>query len=118
MMGPAGSARGENVSDNHIVMLCTVPDHGSGQHIALALVEERLAACVNLVPNLVSIYRWEGKLQESAECLLIIKTVASRFDAVRQLINLSHPAAVPEIIALPIAAGAENYLAWITESTT
>ena len=106
------------MSENHIVMLCTAPDQGTADDIARSLVEEKLAACVNLVPNLVSIYRWEGKLQETAECLLIIKTVASRFDAVRQAINMTHPAAVPEIIAMPITAGSDTYLKWVTESTT
>ena len=106
------------MSENHIVMLCTVPDRGSAEDIARSLVEERLAACVSLVPNLVSIYRWEGKLETVDECLLVIKTRAERFEAVREAINLNHPSTVPEIIALPITAGADNYLAWLTENST
>lgn len=106
------------MSDNHIVMLCTVPDHGSGEHIALALVEEKLAACVNLVPSVVSIYRWEGKIEKAAECLLIIKTSAARFEAVRTAISLLHPAKVPEVIALTITAGSEEYIKWITENSS
>lgn len=105
------------MADNHIVMLCTVPDHGSGEHIALALVEEKLAACVNLVPSVVSIYRWEGKIEKAAECLLIIKTSAARFEAVRTAISLLHPAKVPEVIALTITAGSEEYIKWITENS-
>ena len=105
------------MSENHIVMLCTVPDHGSGEHIALALVEEKLAACVNLVPSVVSIYRWEGKITKAAEALLIIKTSAARFEAVRTAISLLHPAKVPEVIALTITAGSEEYIKWITENS-
>lgn len=105
------------MSENHIVMLCTVPDHGSGQHIALALVEERLAACVNLVPNVVSTYRWEGKVEKADESLLIIKTSASRFESVRAAISLLHPAKVPEVIALTITAGSEEYIRWISENS-
>ena len=105
------------MSDNHIVMLCTVPDHGSGERIAQALVEERLAACVNLVPGVVSYFRWEGKLERQDEHLLVIKTGAARFEAVRTAISLLHPAKVPEVIALTITAGSEEYIKWITENS-
>ena len=105
------------MSENHIVMLCTVPDHGSGERIAQALVEERLAACVNLVPGVVSYFRWEGKLERQDEHLLVIKTGAARFEAVRTAISLMHPAKVPEVIALTITAGSEEYIKWITENS-
>lgn len=105
------------MAENHIVTLCTVPDRESGERIAHALVEERLAACVNLVPGLTSVYRWQGKVEKEAECLLIIKTGVSRFNVLKQRIKALHPAELPEIIALPIIHGSREYLDWITEST-
>ena len=104
------------MAGNHIVMLCTCPDPASGEQIALALVEERLAACVNLVPDLLSTYRWQGKVEQAAECLLLIKTEASRFEAVKERIQALHSYELPEIIALPITAGDSKYLKWMTET--
>jgi periplasmic divalent cation tolerance protein len=105
------------MAENHIVTLCTVPDRKTGETIAAALVEERLAACVNLVPGLSSTYRWKGKVEQAAECLLIIKTGVSRFDVLKRRIQELHPNELPEIIALPIIHGDRAYLDWITEST-
>ena len=103
--------------ENQIVILCTVPDQGSGERIAQALVEERLAACVNQVPGLVSTYRWEGKVQKANECLLIIKTTGARFEAVKERIKSLHSYELPEIIALPITAGSKDYLNWLAENS-
>lgn len=103
--------------ENHIVIFCTVPDPESGKRIGQTLVEERLAACVNLVPNLTSIYRWQGAVQQAVECLLLIKTSGTRFDALAARLKALHPYDVPEIIALPITAGNLAYLNWITENT-
>ena len=103
---------------SHLVVLCTAPDAALAERIAIALVEERLAACVNLVPGVKSIYRWQGKLQRDAELLLVIKTSAARLAALTTRVQALHPHEVPEIIALPITAGARPYLDWITESTT
>jgi periplasmic divalent cation tolerance protein len=105
------------MAENHIVTLCTVPDRKTGERIAEALVEERLAACVNLVPGLVSTYRWQGKVEKAEECLLIIKTGVSRFEPLKQRIKALHPYDVAEIIALPILHGNIEYLNWLTEST-
>lgn len=105
------------MAENHIVTLCTVPDRESGERIARALVEERLAACVNLLPGVASFYRWEGKVEEASEMLLIIKTGVSRFDVLKKRIQELHPYDLPEIIALPIIHGDRGYLNWITEST-
>jgi len=99
---------------NQLVTLCTVPDRATGEKIARALVEERLAACVNLVPGLSSTYRWEGKIVTEAECLLIIKTSSARLEDLMQRIKSLHPYELPEIIALPITAGSDEYLNWIT----
>ena len=105
------------MAENHIVTLCTVPDRESGERIAQALVDEHLAACVNLVPGLSSTYRWKGKVEKAEECLLIIKTGVSRFDVLKRRIQALHPYEMPEIIALPIIHGSAEYLKWITEST-
>ena len=105
------------MAENHIVTLCTVPDRESGERIAHALVEERLAACVNLVPGLTSVYRWQGKVEKEAECLLIIKTGVSRFNVLKQRIKALHPAEMAEIIALPIIHGDAAYLKWLTENS-
>lgn len=101
----------------YLVVFCTVPDAAIGERIAEALVEERLAACVNLVPGLTSVYRWEGKVQREAEVLLVIKTRAGRVEALMQRLKALHPYEVPEILALPVAAGSEAYLRWIEENT-
>lgn len=105
------------MQENHIVVFCAVSDRGSGERIATAIVQEGLAACVNVVPGLTSIYRWQGKVENAAECLLVIKTVADRFDALRERIRALHPYELPEVIALPITAGDPAYLNWITENT-
>ena len=85
--------------------------------MATILVEERLAACVNLVPGLTSIYRWQGTLRREPEYLLLIKTTAARFTQVHERIRALHPYEVPEIIALPIRDGDPAYLNWLTENT-
>jgi len=105
------------MAENHIVTLCTVPDRETGERIAEALVQEQLAACVNLLPGVASMYRWQGKVEKAQECLLIIKTGVSRFDVLRRRIASLHPYKVPEIIALPIIHGDKAYLNWISEST-
>jgi|SRR5579863_3526281 len=105
------------MAENQLVTLCTVPDRESGERIALALVEEHLAACVNLVPGLTSFYRWQGKLEKTPECLLVIKTTSARFEAVKNRIKSLHTYDTPEIIALPISAGDGDYLKWLTENT-
>ena len=94
-----------------------MPDRESGERIGHALVEERLAACVNLVPDLTSIYRWQDAVQQDSECLLIIKTTSARFTTLAERLKTLHPYDVPEIIALPITQGLPAYLNWITENT-
>jgi periplasmic divalent cation tolerance protein len=103
--------------ENQIVTFCTVPDREAGERIAAALVEERLAACVNLIPGLTSIYRWQGKVEKADEYLLLIKTTSARFEKLREEIKALHPNEVPEIIAIPITAGDSAYLNWISENT-
>ena len=102
--------------EGRIVVLCTVPTLETAERIAQAVVERRLAACVNVVPGLVSIYRWKGALQRDEERLLIVKTRAERFEALRAAIVELHPYEVPEVVALPVIAGHAPYLTWLDES--
>jgi periplasmic divalent cation tolerance protein len=101
-----------------IAILCTAPDTASAERIATALVAEKLAACVNLVPGLTSVFRWEGKVQREPEVLMIIKAPRAGFEAICARVKALHPYTVPELIALPIDASTPDYLAWLTESTT
>lgn len=100
-----------------LVVLVTAPTPDRAAEIARALVEERLAACGNVVPGLRSVYRWEGKVQEDAEALLVLKTTRARFEALRERVLALHPYEVPEVIALPVEAGSARYLEWIAAET-
>jgi periplasmic divalent cation tolerance protein len=100
-----------------VVVLVTTPTAERAAEIARALVEERLAACGNVVPGLRSIYRWEGNVQDDAEALLLLKTTRDRFDALRERVLALHPYQVPEVIALRVEAGSAPYLAWIAAET-
>lgn len=97
------------------VVLSTFPDAETAARIARALVEDRLAACVNVVPAVRSIYRWDGKVCDEAEALAVIKTTAERYAALAARIAELHPYQVPELIALPLADGHPPYLAWLAE---
>lgn len=100
------------------VVLCTCPDEPTARRIATALLAGNLAACVNCVPGIRSMYRWEGQIREDAEVLLVIKTTAARYAALQALIQAEHPYDVPEIIALPVTDGAYDYLDWIRQATS
>src|SRR5512142_3233924 len=100
-----------------LVVLVTAPSPDRAAEIARTLVEERLAACGNVVPGLRSIYRWEGKVQEDAEALLVLKTTRARFEALRDRVLALHPYEVAEVIALPVEAGSARYLAWLADET-
>lgn len=99
-----------------IVVLCAAAGAESAEGIARALVEARLAACVNIVPGVLSVYRWKGEVCREPECLLLVKTRAENFEAVRREIRRLHTYEVPEIAALPITAGDGDYLAWLGEA--
>ena len=105
------------MAENQLVTLCTVPDREVGERIARVLVEERLAACVNVVAGVSSTYRWQGKIEQANECLLLIKTTGTRFEALKDRIKTLHPYEMPEIIAVPITAGSPEYLRWLADST-
>lgn len=101
-----------------LLVLTNCPDEVVADRIALALVEQKLAACVNRMPAVHSIYRWQGSVERSTEVPLLIKTTRERYDEVAQAIRHLHPYDVPEIIAVPIVAGHAAYLRWIADQTT
>ncbi len=98
------------------VVLSTAGSEDEARKIAHHLVERHLAACVNIVPRIESIYRWQGKVESSQEWLLLIKTTAAQFDAVRDAIGELHSYDVPECIALRVEGGSEEYLQWLGNS--
>lgn len=104
--------------NQYVVVLCTCPDDEVGARIARALVDEGLAACVNRVAGVVSTFRWEGRVREESEVLLVAKTAAARVDAVASRIRKLHPYELPEVLAVPVSGGLAEYLAWIGESVT
>ena len=100
-----------------IVVLSTCGSGDEAERIARGLVEAHLAACVNIVPGIRSIYRWQGAIEDSAECLLVIKTRRELFSRVAAELRRMHSYEVPEAIALPVVDGSEAYLAWIDHET-
>ena len=100
-----------------IVILSTCANEEDAARLARALVEARVAACVNIVPSVRSFYRWKGAVEDAAECLLVIKSSRPLFDAVRGVLEKLHPYELPEIIALPIERGLPAYLAWLASET-
>jgi len=101
----------------NIVIYVTAPSHEEGKKIASALVEEKLAACVNIIPSINSIYKWEGKICDDTEVLLIIKSRKEIFPQLEVRVKSLHSYKVPEIIALPIVAGSKEYLSWLRDET-
>lgn len=100
-----------------LLTLSTAPDRDRALAIARTLVEERLAACVSLLPSARSVYRWQGKIVEDEECVLLIKTSRARWEALVTRLKAIHPYEVPELIAIPVERGLESYLRWLAEST-
>jgi len=103
------------MADDYLIVLCTCPDQDTGKSIAESVVNEGLAACINILPGLTSIYRWQGELQTGTEVLLMIKTLQTQYPKVEKALKALHPYELPEIIAVPITAGFTPYLNWITE---
>lgn len=107
---------GEVSAEEAVVAFSTVASPEDAERVARALVEERLAACVNVVPGLVSYYRWKGRVERDDELLLVIKTARPRVEAMRARLVELHPYEVPELIVLPVQGGHPPYLAWLAES--
>jgi periplasmic divalent cation tolerance protein len=106
------------MTDQVILALTTCPDEASSRAIATALVQERLAACVNRVGGLRSTYIWDARLQDAEEILLIIKTTAARLQALEARLKALHPYELPELLAIPVAGGNERYLDWVRMGVT
>jgi periplasmic divalent cation tolerance protein len=100
-----------------IVVLITAPGEEDAARIAKALVEERLAACVNIVKGVRSIYRWKDEVFDEPECLMLVKTVSDNFERLQARVRELHGYEVPEIIALPVVKGFREYLDWVEENT-
>ncbi|PSS19590.1 Protein CutA like [Actinidia chinensis var. chinensis] len=100
-----------------IVVYVTVPNKEAGKKLAESLVKEKLAACVNRVPGIESVYQWQGEVQTDSEELLIIKTRESLLEALKEHVKANHEYEVPEVIAIPIIGGSIPYLEWIKNST-
>jgi periplasmic divalent cation tolerance protein len=107
----------EHVQTKEITVFITAPNEDMAASIARALVESKLAACANIIKSIRSIYTWQGKVQDDQEVLMIVKTRRTLFDALISKVKEFHSYEVPEIIALPIVAGSEDYLKWMREST-
>ena len=100
-----------------LLVFTNLPDVESARALATTLVEQRVAACVNVLAPCQSIYRWEGKLEEAEEVTLLIKTSAARYAALEEAIRAYHPYELPEIVAVRIEKGLPDYLAWVAAST-
>ena len=100
------------------IVLCTVPDEKTAGQMADALVAEKLAACINIIPSIMSVYRWNGAIEHNQELLLLIKTSAAMWPLLEARILELHPYELPEIIAVPIHTGQADYTQWIKNSLT
>jgi periplasmic divalent cation tolerance protein len=103
--------------DDVLVVLTNLPDRASAMKLAQALVERRLAACVNVLAECVSVYRWKGAIENTAEVPVLVKTRTARYGEVESAIRELHPYELPEIVALPVTHGHEDYLRWVADET-
>ena len=101
-----------------LVVLTTVGSAGEGESLARSIVEAKLAACVQILPQMTSVYFWEGKIQSEPEHLLLIKTLEEKFDELSEFIRKNHSYDVPEIVAIPAEKVSDDYLKWIREVTS
>lgn len=106
------------MSTDTLLIISTCPDRETAERIANGLVEQGLAACVNISSPVTSVYRWEGKIESDEELLLTIKTSRQRYPELEQAISTLHPYELPEIIAVPVEQGLPGYLDWVAQCTT
>ena len=99
------------------IIYCTCPDIETAERISRLLITQHMAACVNQVPGITSIYEWEGKIEENNEVLLLIKSTEERFASIKRLVLEEHPYELPELIAVPVTKGLPDYLDWIKQCT-
>ncbi len=100
-----------------LITLCTCPSQTVAEEIANALVEQGVAACINIIPAITSIYKWQGRLEKEGEALMLIKTDRSCYPDLEQALTTLHPYELPEIIAVPVEQGLAGYLNWVTQCT-
>ena len=103
--------------DDILLVLTNLPDRGAAKHLASALIEDRVAACVNVLAPATSVYRWQGAVETADETPLLIKTTRERYAALEAKIRELHPYELPEIIAVPLAQGLPAYLQWVADET-
>jgi periplasmic divalent cation tolerance protein len=105
---------------NHkiLLVLTTITDIDKGKLLARQIVEQRLAACCNIVPAVTSIYHWKDELHEDQECLLVMKTIETRYKQLSKFILQQHPYETPELIALPVTQSTQEYLSWVIKETS
>lgn len=113
MSGEVNSQKSFYTPGAHSVAYVTTPTEELAKKIARGLVKEKLAACVNIIPKITSVYEWENEVSEDSEVLMMIKTRTSKIDALTQYVRAKHPYTVCEVISLPIENGNEPYLKWI-----
>lgn len=101
-----------------ILVISTLPDREHAEKMAHFLIEQQLAACVNILPGATSVYRWQSKVESANETILLIKTTMARYPALEAAIKNQHPYELPEIIAVPISAGLPAYLEWVATETS
>ncbi len=106
------------MKEDCIIVMMTAPSDEDGARIGKKLIEERLAACCNIVPSVRSLYWWKGEICDEAEVLCILKTRASNFELIKARVSALHPYEVPELIAVDIIDGLPSYLAWVIDGTS
>lgn len=107
----------ESIDSEAILVITNLPDPQSAARLAEKLVEQHLAACVNILAPCASVYRWQGKIENATETPLLIKTVRTHYGKVEEAIRINHPYELPEIIAIPIESGLPAYLSWVAAQT-
>ena len=105
-------------SDQFVIVLTTLPVEGDAEKLASQLVEERLAACVNILPAMRSVYRWKDAIEKADERQLVIKTTRARVTELEARLRTLHPYDVPEFVVLPVDSGSADYLSWLSDSTS
>ena len=116
-MAAAGDNHGHPSMTDVLTVFCTCPDPATARRLAGGLVERRMAACVNILPEIRSIYRWQGETCDDAEVLMIVKTTRGSYAGLERWLLANHPYDVPEVLALPVAAGSRDYLGWVARET-
>ncbi len=103
------------MQDEYLMVFISAPPE-AGRPLAQALVEEEAAACVQILSGITSLYRWEGKIESDQEVILLVKTLRSCLPRIESLLEKLHPYQVPELLALPVAGGSQDYLKWLSEN--